>query len=315
VTSFLIKRLFFSVISLLGATMLVFGLAHAKEDPINLFITAEAGYITEETLDALREKWGLDKPLVVQYFTWLGNLVRGDLGRSVQTQRPVTKTLGERWGATIQLAIAAWTFGTLTGIPLGILSAIKRGSAFDYLGRALALFGQSLPPFWIGLVGIWIFGVWLEWLPIFGRGDNLPFFQQAKHYILPTLVLGWAPMAGYLRITRSAMLEVMDSEYIKLARAKGVSNRAVIWKHAFRNALIQPLTIAALLLAGFMDGAVLVELIFAWPGVGRISVEAVNSNDFTIITGTVFLFTLLYLAMSLVADLLYTVVDPRIRYS
>jgi peptide/nickel transport system permease protein len=164
-------------------------------------------------------------------------------------------------------------------------------------------------------VGNWIFGVWLQWLPIFGRGTNEPFFEQAKHYVLPTLVLGWAPMAGYLRITRSAMLEVMDSEYVKLARAKGVSARKVIWKHAFRNALIQPLTIAALLLAGFMDGAVLVELIFAWPGIGRISVEAVNQNDFTIIMGTVFLFTILYVFMSLVADIMYTIVDPRIRYS
>ena len=299
---------------MLGATLLVFSLAHAKEDPINLFIQADSGFIAPETIEALRKKWGLDRPFVIQYFSWLGNTLRGDLGRSVQTQRPVVKTLSERWGATLQLAAAAWIFGTLTGIPLGILSAIKRGTIWDYFGRTLALFGQSLPPFWIGLVGIWIFGVWLEWLPIFGRGTGEPFFEQAKHYVLPTLVLGWAPMAGYLRITRSAMLEVMDSEYIKLARAKGVSNTKVVWKHAFRNALIQPLTIAALLLAGFMDGAVLVELIFAWPGVGRISVEAVNQNDFTIISGTVFLFTALYVAMSLVADLLYTVVDPRIRY-
>ena len=148
-----------------------------------------------------------------------------------------------------------------------------------------------------------------------GKGHNLPFFEQAKHYILPVLVLGWGPMAGYMRITRSAMLEVLDSEYIKLARAKGVSNRMVVWKHALRNALIQPLTIAALLLAGFMDGAVLVEVIFAWPGVGRVAVEAVNQNDFMMITGTVFLFTFLYLFMSLVADLMYAVVDPRIRYS
>ncbi len=312
---YLTKRLFFAFLSLIGATILVFSLAHAKEDPINLFIQADSGFIAPETIEALREKWGLDRPLVVQYFSWLGNVLQGDFGRSVQTQRPVFKTLTERWGATIQLALAAWIFGTFTGIPLGILSALKRGTIWDYLARGLALFGQSLPPFWIGLVGIWIFGVWLEWLPIFGRGQGEPFIEQAKHYILPTLVLGWAPMAGYLRITRSAMLEVMDSEYIKLARAKGVSSRMVVWKHAFRNALIQPLTIAALLLAGFMDGAVLVEIIFAWPGIGRISVEAVNQNDFTIITGTVFLFTLLYVGMSFVADVLYTIVDPRIRYS
>lgn len=312
--NFLARRLIFSALSLIVASMAVFGLAHAKEDPINLFI--QPGYfISPETLEVLKAKWGLDKPLAIQYLTWAGNMLRGDLGESVEQQRPVVTIIGEKWGATVQLALVAWIFGTITGIPLGIISALKRGSAIDYFSRGLALFGQSLPAFWIGLVGIWIFAVYLGWLPVFGRGSGLPFFEQAKHYVLPTLVLGWGPMAGYMRITRSAMLEVMDSEYIKLARAKGVSNRVVIWKHAFRNALIQPLTIATLLLAGFMDGAVLVEVIFAWPGVGRVAVEAVNQNDFMMITGTVFIFTFLYLFMSLVADLLYTVVDPRIRYS
>ena len=312
--NFLARRLIFSVISLFAASMVVFGLAHAKEDPINLFI--QPGYfVSPETLEALKAKWGLDKPLVVQYLTWAGNMLRGDLGDSVQQNRPVTKIVGEKWGATFQLAIVAWIFGTATGIPIGILSALKRGSTIDYLVRAFALFGQSLPAFWIGLVGIWIFAVYLGWLPVFGRGEGEPFLEQAKHYILPTLVLGWGPMAGYMRITRSAMLEVLDSEYVTLARAKGVSNRVVIWKHALRNALIQPLTIATLLLAGYLDGAVLVEVIFAWPGVGRVAVEAVNQNDFMVITGTVFIFTFLFLIMSLVADLLYTVVDPRIRYS
>jgi len=312
--NFLARRLIFSILSLFIASMAVFGLAHAKEDPINLFI--QPGYfVSPETLEALKAKWGLDKPLALQYLTWAGNMLRGDLGNSVQQQRPVTKIIGEKWGATFQLAIIAWIFGTITGIPLGIVSALQRGKLVDYLARGVALFGQTLPAFWIGLVGIWIFAVYLGWLPVFGRGSGLPFFEQAKHYVLPTLVLGWGPMAGYMRITRSAMLEVLDSEYIKLARAKGVSSRGVVWNHAFRNALIQPLTIATLLLAGFMDGAVLVEVIFAWPGVGRVAVEAVNQNDFMLITGTVFIFTFLYLIMSLVADLLYTIADPRIRLS
>ena len=294
--NFLARRLLFAILSLIIASMAVFGLAHAKEDPINLFI--QPGYfISPETLEALRSKWGLDKPLVLQYLTWAGNMLRGDLGDSVQQQRPVVTIVGEKWAATAQLAGIAWIFGTITGVPLGILSALKRGSLLDYSALGLALAGQSLPAFWIGLVGIWIFAVYLGWLPVFGKGHNLPFFEQAKHYILPVLVLGWGPMAGYMRITRSAMLEVLDSEYIKLARAKGVSNRMVVWKHALRNALIQPLTIAALLLAGFMDGADLVEVIFAWPGVGRVAVEAVNQNDFMMITGTVFLFTFLYLFM------------------
>ena len=311
---FLVRRLFFALLSFFGATMVVFGLAHAKEDPVNLFIRADGYAISPEQVQAMKEKWGLDKPLIIQYFTWMGNVLTGDLGTSVETQRKVMDIMKERWGATIQLAIAAWTFGTLTGIPLGVLSALKRGSHIDYLARGLALFGQSLPAFWIGIVGILVFAVYLGWLPVATRGIGLPFFEQAKHYVLPTLVLGWAPMAGYLRITRSAMLEVLDSEYVKLARAKGISNNWVIWKHAFRNALIQPLTIAALLLAGYMDGAVLVEMVFAWPGVGRVAVEAVNQNDFMIMTGAVLLFTILYVVMSFVSDLIYTLIDPRIRY-
>ena len=312
--NFLARRLIFSLLSLIVASMAVFGLAHAKEDPINLFI--QPGYfISPETLGALKAKWGLDKPLALQYLTWAGNMIRGDLGDSVQQSRPVTRILGEKWGATAKLALVAWIFGTVTGVPFGIISALKRGSATDYFVRGFALFGQSLPAFWVGLVGIWIFAVYLGWLPVFGSGAGLPFFEQVKYYVLPVLVLGWGPMAGYMRITRSAMLEVLDSEYIVLARAKGVSNSVVVWKHALRNALIQPLTIATLLLAGFLDGAVLVEVIFAWPGVGRVAVEAVNQNDFMLITGTVFLFTFLFLFMSLVADLLYTIVDPRIRYS
>jgi len=311
---FLIRRLIFAVLSVFGASIVVFGLAHAKEDPVNLFIRADGYALAPEQIQAMKEKWGFDKPLVVQYFMWAGNMLQGDLGRSVEQGRKVIDILTDRWGATIQLAIVAWTFGTLTGIPLGVLSALKRGTGWDYLARGLALFGQSLPAFWIGIVGILIFAVFLGWLPVATRGAGLPFFQQAKHYILPTLVLGWAPMAGYLRITRSAMLEVLDSEYVKLARAKGVSNSWVIWKHAFRNALIQPLTIAALLLAGYMDGAVLVEMVFAWPGVGRVAIEAVNQNDFMIMTGAVLMFTLLHTGMSFASDLIYTLIDPRIRY-
>jgi len=311
---FLLRRLVFAVLSFIGATLAVFSLAHAKEDPVNLFIK-EGYFVAPEVLDNLRKKWGLDKPLLVQYFIWLKNVGTGDLGRSVQNNRKVFDIMKERWGATIQLAVAAWIFGTFIGIPLGILSAKKRGSFWDYLARGLALFGQSLPAFWIGLVGILIFSVWLQWLPVATRGVGEPFFQQMKHYILPSIVLGWAPMAAYLRLTRSAMLEVLDSEYVKLARAKGVSGTVVVWKHAFRNALIQPLTVAALVLAGFMDGAVLVELIFAWPGVGRVAVEAVTQNDFTVITGSVLLFTAMFVVFSFIADITYVLIDPRIRYS
>jgi len=312
--NFLLRRLVFVLLSVFGATIVVFSLAQAREDPVNLFIKADGYPISPEQIESIKAKWGLDKPLIVQYFVWLGNIGRLDLGRSLMSNRPVIDIMKERYAATIQLALAAWIFGTFTGIPLGVLSALKRGTAWDYFARAIALFGQSLPPFWIGMVGILIFAVMLGWLPAAtkGTGQSLP--MQLKHFVLPTLVLGWAPMAGYLRITRSAMLEVLDSEFVKLARAKGVGSNWVIWKHAFRNALIQPLTIAALLLAGYMDGATLVELTFAWPGVGRIAVDAANENDFMVLTGAVLMFTLMYVCMSFAADVMYAVVDPRIRY-
>ncbi len=312
---FISRRIATIVISLIGATIVVFGLAHAKDDPINVFIRAEGYAIGPEQIVALREKWGLDRPIVLQYLTWLSNIARGDLGRSVGSNRKVTDVLRERWPATMQLAIGAWIVGTFVGIPLGMLSAMRRASFLDYVLRGFALSGQSVPGFWAGIVGIWIFAVWLGWLPVptyYGRVDA-SFWGQFSYFVLPVAVLAWGPVAGYLRITRSAMLEVMDSEYVKLARAKGLSYRRVITKHAFRNALIQPLTVSALLLAGFMDGAVLVENVFVWPGVGQIAVAAVNDNDFTLLTGIVFLFTVLYLAMSFVTDLLYVVIDPRIR--
>ena len=244
---FLVRRLFFSLISLLGATMMVFGLSHLKEDPSNLFFGPESYGVTKEQIEFQKKKWGLDRPLAIQYGIWLRRVVTGDLGRSIATSAPVADLLLERVGATFQLAAAAWIFGTVVGIPLGILSAVKRGTVWDYLGRGLALFGQALPSFWVAIVGILVFAVWLGLLPAATRGAGEPFITQLRHFILPTLVLGSAPLAGYLRITRSSMLEVLDSEYIKLAKAKGVGSSMVVWKHALRNALIQPLTVAALL--------------------------------------------------------------------
>ena len=311
---FLARRLLFTVISLLGATMMVFGLSHAKEDPSYVFFGPESYGITKEQIEFQKKKWGLDRPLVVQYGIWLRNVVTGDLGNSITTRRPVADLLLERAGPTFQLAIAAWIFGTVVGIPLGILSAVKRGTAWDYLGRGLALFGQALPSFWVAIVSILIFAVWLGLLPAATRGAGEPFFTQLKYFVLPTIVLGSAPLAGYLRITRSSMLEVLDSEYIKLAKAKGVNNRMVVWKHALRNALIQPLTVAALLLAGFLDGSVLVESVFAWPGLGQLAVQAVSTTDYPVLSAAVLFFAAIFLFMNILADITYALIDPRIRY-
>jgi peptide/nickel transport system permease protein len=221
----------------------------------------------------------------------------------------VSEIVAGKIGATIQLAVGGWIFAILVGVPIGVLSAVKRGTIWDYLGRGFALGGQALPAFFVGIILILIFAVKLDWFPVGTRAPGI------EYYILPSITLGWLPAAGLMRLTRSAMLEIMDSEYIKLARAKGVSNNKVIWKHALRNSLIPPLTSALLLMAGFLNGAVVVESIFAWPGIGWIALfRAVYDNDFPLLLGTVFIFIGIYLAFALLADILYAFIDPRIRY-
>lgn len=308
---FLIRRLLFTFISVIGATAFVFTLSRMAGDPVLLY-AKPAGYgMTEEYLDNLRKELGTDKPLVVQYLLWMGRVVRGDLGRTLLARQSVAKVIREKIFNTFQLAFAGWLFATLVGVPLGVLSAVKRGTFWDYLGRAFALFGQALPPFWIGLVGILIFAVYLGWLPAAFKGDGI----SVKHFILPAITIGWGASAGYVRLTRSAMLEILDSEFVKLARAKGLSGSMVIWKHALRNAIIPPLTFSFLLLAGLLNGAVVAEVVFAWPGLGRVAlVQAVNNNDFPLLTGAVLVFILIYLVVSFSADVLYALIDPRIRY-
>jgi peptide/nickel transport system permease protein len=309
---FLARRFVFVLLSIFGATAFVFALSRMAGDPVLLY-AKPAGYgATEEYLDNLREKLGVDKPLVVQYAIWVGRMLRGDLGRTLLAERKVSEVIREKIFNTFQLAFAGWLLATIVGIPLGVLSAVKRGSVWDYLSRGLALFGQALPPFWVGIVLVLIFSVHLGWLPSAFKGEGI----SIKHFILPSITIGWAAAAGYLRITRSAMLEVLDSEFIKLAWSKGLTSKRVIWKHAFKNALIPPLTFSALLLAGLLNGAVVAEVVFAWPGLGRIAlVQAVNNNDFPLLTGAVLVFIIIYLFMNFVADLLYAWIDPRIRYS
>ena len=301
---FILIRLFYAVLVAFATSIFVFAMAHKTGDPRTVFLTT---YTSQEQWDAWGERWGLDRPLIVQYGIWLGRAVRGDLGESLRALRPVKTIIIERIPATLQLAVSAAIFSVIVGVPLGVLSAVKRGSLLDYAGRTLALFGQALPPFWLGIMLILLFAVRIDWLPTSGRGG-------ITHYILPSITLGWLTASGLLRIVRSSMLEVLDSEYIKLARAKGVSNRSVIWKHAFRNALLAPLTYAGLLLAAFITGAVVTETVFGWPGLGRLAVQSVNNNDFPTMTGIVLLFTVSYLGMNLLVDIAYAYIDPRIRY-
>jgi peptide/nickel transport system permease protein len=291
--------------------MLVFGLSRAVGDPRDLYIQ-EGGYgTTPETRKFLEKQLNLDKPLAAQYGIWLGRVLRGDLGNSVFTRTPVVRQIRESAPRTLKLGLVSWVIATGMGIPLGIAAAITRGTVWDKLARGFALLGQAAPPFWIGIMGILLFSVKLRWLPAGTEGEGL----AIRNFVLPAITLGWLAAAGYMRITRSAMLEVLDSEFVKLARAKGVSGWKVIWKHAFRNALIPPLTVSALLLAGFITGAVVVETVFAWPGLGRLAVDAVSNNDYPLMTGTVLVFAAVYLVINLLTDIAYAFIDPRIRYS
>lgn len=302
--TFLIRRFATSALVIVGLSVLLFALSRLQGDPRLLYLSAGT---TIEQYDQWGRAMGLDRPLVVQYGIWAGRALRGDLGNSLSEHRPVVASIVERLPATLQLGLASFAFALGIGIPLGILSAVKKGTIWDYLGRSFALLGQALPPFWVGLMLIFFFAVDLGWLPSGRRGGM-------DHYILPTITLGWLSAASLLRLVRSAMLEVLDSEYVRFARAKGVANWRVIWKHAFRNALIPPLTFGGVLLAGKFTGAVVTETVFAWPGLGRLAVTSVFNNDFPLLSGVIIMFMLVYVGLSLAVDLIYAVVDPRIRY-
>ena len=302
----ILRKLAAIVVVLIGLTILVFSLSHATGDPRYLYMT-QYTRTTSEAWEAQGKAMGLDKPLLIQYVIWVGKALRGDFGNSVYYQRNSLEMILESLPATLQLSGISFLAAMILGIPLGVLSAVKRSTAWDYAGRSFALLGQSVPPFWIAIVLVIIFSVQLDWLPTSRRGDW-------QHFVLPVATLGWLPAAGLLRLTRSSMLEVLDSEFVKLARAKGVSSGTIVWKHAFRNALIAPVTYAMILLAGFMTGTVVVETVFAWPGIGRLAVNAALNTDFPLVTGLALVFGMMFLAASLVADLLYGVLDPRIRY-
>ncbi len=308
---FIVRRFFFAILTIIAATSVVFTLSRAAGDPLLLYAKPGGYGFTPEQEAALRAKLGLDKHVVLQYFIWAGQVVRGDLGKTILDEKPVIRVVTQKLPATLQLAVIAWIGATFIGIPLGVLSAVKRGTVWDYAGRGFALFGQALPQFWLALVFIMIFAVQLDWLPAATRGTGMWDFH---HALLPSICLGWFALAIYMRLTRSAMLEVLDSEFVKLARVKGVSNMTVLWKHAFRNALLQPLTASALLMSGFIHGSVLVENVFAWPGMGRMAIRAVNDNDFPVLLGVVLMFTGMYVVVNFATDLLYAFIDPRIRY-
>lgn len=301
---FLVRRLIVTVITLLAASLIIFIIARISGDPRTIML---GDSFTQDQYDRVGEKLGLDKSYYEQYWIFLKGLVRGDFGRSIKEGKPAREVIQKRVLATFELGGAAFLFSIIVGMPLGILSSVKRGSVYDHLGKFVALIGQSAPTFWLGIVLILFFAVRLDWVPPSGR-------QEWNSIFLPAVTLGWFFVAANLRLVRSAMLDALDSEYIKLARAKGVSSTMLIWKHALRNAMIPPLTFAGVTLGSLVAGSITTELVFAWPGLGRLAIQSMLVADYPVLQGIVIIFTLIYVAAALLVDILYAYIDPRIRY-
>ena len=294
------------IITLIAVSMIIFIMARVGGDPRVLLLDDHA---SKEQWERLGEELGLNKPYYHQYAVFMGNVFRGNFGESIKHRKPVMSVISTRIWPTIQLGGGAFLLALLVGIPLGVLSAVMRGTALDQLGRGIALVGQAAPSFWLGIMFMFFFAVKLGWVPPSGKGDW-------NSIILPMVTLAWGGfLAGSLRLMRSAMLDVMDSEYIKLARAKGLPTRAIVWKHAFRNALIPPLTLAGVSMPAILTGSITTELVFAWPGMGQLAVQALFSSDYALLQGLTIMFTLGYVFIALLIDILYAYIDPRIRYS
>ncbi len=290
---------------LLGVSVVVFAAIRLiPGDPAQLMAGQAA---TQEVVAEIRQSLGLDQPLPVQYLYFLRNALRGDLGRSLFNGVPVVEELGQRFPRTVRLALASMLVASLIGIPAGILAATRRQSWTDTAVMAAALVGVSMPVFWLGLNLILVFSVRLAWFPVFGH-------ETWRHLVLPSVTLGTASAAIVARMTRSAMLEVLGQDYVRTARAKGLAERVVVNRHALRNALIPVVTILGLQLGTLLSGAVLTETVFAWPGIGRLLVEAVLARDYPVIQGTTLLIATTFVVLNVAVDVLYGLLDPRIRY-
>ncbi|MCH8799717.1 MAG: ABC transporter permease [Chloroflexi bacterium] len=302
---FLVRRFFISIVTILIVSVIIFIMSRAAGDPRAMLLD---DYSTMEDWDRMGKALGLDKPYYQQYGIFIKDALKGEFGQSIKQGRPAMHIVMERLPATLQLAGASFALSLLIGVPLGVLAAVKRGTPIDLFGRAVALIGQSAPPFWLGIMLMFFFSVNLGWVPPFGREDP-------RGIILPAITLGWFYAAANLRLIRSAMLDVLDSEYIKLARAKGVSTQTVIVKHALRNAVIPALTFAGVTLGALVTGSLVVETVFAWPGLGKLAVDALFALDYAVLQAVVIVFTLLYVLASFTVDVLYAFIDPRIRYT
>lgn len=302
-TRFLVGRIFQALLGLIFITTLIFFLVRLTGDPARILMS---DFAPIELRQELAERLGLDRPLHEQYLSYMGGLLTLDLGSSFNGE-PVVDVLLERLPATASLALAALVVAIALGLPLGILSAVYRGSAIDMFARTVALFGQSVPAFWLAIMLVLLFAVILGILPV-------AYSQGIESYVLPAIAIGWAAVAGIARLVRSSMLDVLDSDYVRMARAKGLPPIVVVVKHAFRSAIIPVLTFAGLVLGSFLNGSVVVETVFAWPGIGKLTLDAVNSRDFPVVQGAVIMIAVFFITINLLVDVLYAFLDPRVRY-
>jgi len=330
---YFIKRLLMLIPVLLGVSIIAFSLTHlAPGDPARAMAGEHASI---QTINAIREKYGLNKPLYIQYGIWLKDVLHGDLGYSIISHEHVTKEILDRFPNTFELTVMAMIFAIIIGIIAGIISASKQYSILDYTSMGIALFGVSMPVFWLGIMLMMIFGVYLRWLPIAGRIDTFVSFHKItgfyildsiitgnfsalvnilRHLILPSIALATIPMATIARVTRSSMLEVLRQDFIRTERAKGLSERIVIYRHAVRNAMIPVVTVIGLNFGLLLAGAILTETVFSWPGIGRYVVQGVYARDYPVVQGCVLFFAFVFVAVNLVTDIIYLYIDPRIHY-
>ncbi len=303
--AYLVRRLIQSLYVVLGLSLLVFLILHLTGDPALVILPP---YATRQEIAAFREKMGFNDPIYVQYLRFLGKAARGDFGSSFIQGQPALALVLERMPATVELSVAAMVFSVMLAVPAGILAALQKDRLLDYLSMVLALLGQSMPAFWLGLMLLMFFAVGLDLLPVSGRGTP-------AHLILPAITLGSFVAARIARLTRSEMLEVLGQEFIRTARAKGLRELAVVGKHAFKNSVVPVLTIVALELGTILGGAVITETIFSWPGVGRLMVDSISDRDFPVVQAGVFLIAVIFVVINLIVDILYAYLDPRIRYT
>lgn len=314
---YLLRRILLMAPTLLIVTFLVFILLFLSPgDPVLMLVPIdEVAQMTDEEMDQLRHKLGLDRPIYAQYADWLVHVLRGDLGRSIHQRRPVVDLLSARFPVTLELALLSVLLASIVAIPIGIYTAVRPGGIGDFLGNIVALMGVSAPNFWVALLLIVVFAVQLRWLPAGGfiRMTDDP-IGHVERMILPVITLSTALMAVTMRLTRSSMLEVLNEDYVRTARSKGLGQRRIVFVHALKNALIPVVTTVGLQIGRILGGTIVIEIIFSLPGMGKLLLDAIFGRDFPVVQGSVLLITLAFMGINLLVDLTYASIDPRIRY-